>query len=157
MCRSEFDFAKGCWTLPKARSKNGHALTLPLPPTALAVIESTPDKGRDQLFGDRAAGFTSWYYAKQQLDVRLGDAVRPWKLHDLRRTIATRLADLGIEPHHIEALLNHFGGHRRGVAQIYNRSVYEQAMRRALLRWHDHLMALVEGRTPADNVVALIA
>jgi len=71
MCRSEFDFTKGIWTLPKERAKNGRALTLPLPPAALAIVQSVPDKGRDCLFGDRSErGFASWDIAKKKLDAR---------------------------------------------------------------------------------------
>ena len=44
-----------------------------------------------------------------------------WTLHDLRRTVATRMADLGVQPHIIEAVLNHVSGHKAGVAGIYNR------------------------------------
>ena len=76
-------------------------------------------------------------------------------MHDIRRTVATGMADLGVEPHVIEAALNHFSGHRRGVAGIYNRSSYERAVRSALLRWSEHVLALVEGRT--TNVVPMRA
>ena len=52
MCWSEFDFERGTWTLPAARSKNGRAHTLPLLPAMLAVIKDVPRMAsRDQLFG----------------------------------------------------------------------------------------------------------
>jgi len=66
------------------------------------------------------------------------------------------MADIGIEPHIIEAALNHRSGHRRGVAGVYNRSVYEQQVKAALARWAAHVLALVEGRG-GDNVVELRA
>jgi hypothetical protein len=57
--------------------------------------------------------------------------VTEWTVHDLRRTVATRMADLGIAPPHvIEALLNHVSGHKAGVAGIYNRSSYQREVRR---------------------------
>jgi hypothetical protein len=65
------------------------------------------------------------------------------------------MADIGVEPHIIEAALNHYSGHRRGVAGTYNRSSYEKQVTSALLRWSDHVLALVEGR--ASNVVTLRA
>ena len=65
------------------------------------------------------------------------------------------MADIGIEPHVIEAVLNHYGGHRRGVAGTYNRSTYERAVKAALARWSEHVLALVEGRE--SNVVPLRA
>ena len=58
-----------------------------------------------------------------------------WTLHDIRRTVATRMADIGVEPHHIEACLNHQGGHKAGVAGNYNRSRYDTGKRAAFERW----------------------
>jgi integrase len=55
-----------------------------------------------------------------------------WRLHDLRRTVATRLSDLGVQPHIVEAVLNHISGHKAGVAGIYNRAVYAPEKRAAL-------------------------
>jgi integrase len=143
---SEIDIDMGTWTLPAARTKNGRAHTLPLPAMALDIIASIPRMvGRDQLFGGRAElGFTRWG-AKGDLDARLGDKVAAWTLHDLRRTAATRMADLGVQPHAIEAALNHVSGHKSGVAGIYNRSSYEREVRAALALWADRVRALVEG------------
>jgi hypothetical protein len=118
------------------------------------LAPSVPRTSRDHLFGDRAsAGFTGWSRGKLDLDRKLAGTVRPFRLHDLRRATATGMADIGIEPHHIEAALNHFSGHRRGVAGTYNRSSYENAVKAALLRWSEHVLALVEGRE--SNVVAM--
>ncbi|MGO8922183.1 MAG: tyrosine-type recombinase/integrase, partial [Xanthobacteraceae bacterium] len=87
---SEFDDGK--WTLPSERTKNGHAHTLPLPASAWSIINNVPRvAGRDHLFGVRADGFTDWG-RKRFLDARLGDNVKAWTLHDLRRTVATRMA-----------------------------------------------------------------
>jgi hypothetical protein len=120
------------------------------------ILHSVPRTSRDHLFGDRAsAGFTEWSGAKAELDRRLGQTVGPWRLHDLRRAVATGMADLGIEPHHVEACLNHFSGFRAGVSGVYNRSNYERAFAAALARWADHVLALVEGRE--TNIVTLRA
>jgi len=154
---SEFSPDGATWTLPAERAKNKHALTLTLPPAAIAIVQAVENKGRDQLFGDRAAGFTSWDPAKQALDARLGDRVASWRLHDLRRTCATGMADLGVEPHVIEAVLNHHSGHRAGVAGVYNRSPYAKAVGIALASWAGHVLALAEGREAANNVVPLHA
>jgi integrase len=144
---SEIDMDMGMWTLPPERTKNKRTHTLPLPRIALDIIAMIPRiVGRDQLFGVRAEfGFTRWGAAKRDLDVRLRGKVAEWTLHDLRRTAATGMADLGIAPHVIEAVLNHHGGHRAGVAGIYNRSSYEREVRAALALWADHVRALVEG------------
>jgi integrase len=102
---------------------------------------------RDPLFGARVdRGFTSWAEGKRALDARLGDQVRKWTLHDLRRTVATRLCDVGIEPHVVEQILNHQSGHKRGVVGIYNKSKYPRAVENAVAAWDRHLRALIEGR-----------
>jgi integrase len=152
---SEFDFDAGTWTLPKERAKNGREHTITLPPNALEIIRSVPRGDRDRLFGDRSDnGFTLWTQAKRELDRRLGDTVKPWRIHDLRRSTATHMAgEVGIEPHIIEAVLNHYSGHRRGVAGVYNRSSYERAVGAALARWNEHVLALVEGRQ--SNIITL--
>jgi integrase len=150
---SELDLDAGTWTLPAERSKNKRAHTIVLPSAALAIINSVPRTNRDHLFGDRAeAGFTGFSNAKAELDRRLGETVKAWRTHDLRRTVATGMADIGIEPHVIEAALNHFSGHRRGVAGVYNRSSYEGAVAAALERWADHVDGLVSGKKPATVV-----
>jgi integrase len=144
---SEFDNPERltAWTLPAERSKNGRAHTLPLMPMAAAIISTVPKMvSRDQLFGARSEdGFASWNKGKIALDARSG--VTGWKIHDLRRTVATRMADLGVQPHIIEQILNHQSGHRAGVAGTYNRSPYEREVRAALALWADHVRTLAEG------------
>jgi integrase len=153
---SELDLDAGTWTLPAARSKNHRAHAIALPAPALEILKSVPRGEHDHLFGpwwENDKGFTSWSYGKVELDRRLAGAVRQWRVHDIRRTVATGMADIGIEPHVVEACLNHYSGHRKGPAGVYNRSKYERAVAAALVRWNEHLLALVEGR--ASKVVAL--
>jgi integrase len=146
MAWSELDLDRATWTIPAERAKNGREHCVPLGTLALDVIRAVPQVvGRDLLFGARTArGFTGWAEFKRALDKRLGDQVRPWVLHDLRRTCATRLGDLGAEPHVIEMLLNHQGGHKRGVAGVYNKSKYERAVRNAVAMWNNHIISLIE-------------
>ena len=153
---SEIDLDAGTWALPRERSKNHRAHTVVLPPTALAIIQFVPRTDRDPLFGDRSdTGFTRWTQDKRELDQRLGDRVGSWRVHDIRRSVATHMAEIGIEPHHIEACLNHYSGHRAGIAGVYNRAPYERQIKTALARWDEHLMSLVEGRN--SKVVQLSA
>jgi integrase len=72
--------------------------------------------------------------------------LKPWRVHDIRRTMATRLGDLGVLPHVVEAILNHISGHRAGVAGIYNRAIYAPEKRAALQKSTDHIAALSGGR-----------
>jgi integrase len=137
----------GTWTIPAARAKNKRQHTLPLSGLAQSIIELVPEHvGRDLLFGERSKlGFCGWDNAKDRLDARIGDKVRHWTLHDIRRTAATRMADLGVQPHIIEAALNHQSGHKRGVAGIYNRSSYEREVKAALALWADHIRSIATG------------
>jgi integrase len=143
---SELDLTTGTWSLPKERAKNKRSLLLPLPPLALEIINAIEVRmSRDELFGERAlVGFTQWTPGKTALDKRLSGNVKPWRLHDLRRTTATRLGDLGTQPHIIEALLNHYSGFRAGVSGTYNRSPYEREIRDALAMWAGHVQRLAD-------------
>jgi integrase len=130
------------------RTKNRHSHVVPLLPMAQKIIDSVPKRG-DFLFG--SAGFTGWSAGKAALDERLKGKVADFRLHDVRRTVATKMAEspddggLGIEPHIVEALLNHLDGHKSGVAGVYNRAGYKTQIRAALALWNDHLRSLVEG------------
>jgi integrase len=133
----EIDLARKLIVFAPERTKNGRLHELPLSRQALAVIERQPRRNTiDFLFSDKS-GFRDWDQGKARLDQRLG--IAPWRLHDLRRTCATGMAELGVQPHIIEALLNHVGGHKGGVAGIYNRAKYADEMRSALTKWADWL------------------
>jgi hypothetical protein len=56
------------------------------------------------------------------------------------------MAEIGVQPHIIEAVLNHVSGHKSGVAGVYNRAAYTRDIATALLLWSEHLSAVVEGR-----------
>ena len=81
-----------------------------------------------------------------------GTKLEPWTQHDLRRTLATRLAESGTLPHVIEAILNHVSGHKAGVAGIYNRATYEPHKRAALEKWGNHIETLIGGKRSADII-----
>jgi integrase len=133
---SEIDHARKMIVLPASRVKNGREHSVPLSAQALAIINGVPRRNTtDYLWGER--GFIHWERAKAALDQRL--PLAPWTLHDCRRTFATMAAELGVQPHIVEACLNHLSGHKSGVAGIYNRASYVDPMRDALQRWADHL------------------
>jgi hypothetical protein len=95
-------------------------------------------------------GFTGFAQGKHSMDFQTG--VTGWRLHDLRRSVATKMNDIGVMPHVVEAILNHHDS-RSGVAGVYNRSPYERDIRNALVMWSDHVVALVDGR--ASKVVSM--
>ena len=81
--------------------------------------------------------FAGWSQCKARLDRR--SQVSGWRLHDLRRTVVTGMAELGVQPHVVEAVVNHASGHKAGVAGVYNRATYAAEKRAALQIWADHL------------------
>ena len=157
--------------LPAERTKNGRPHVVPLAPIALKAIERQKQGERVLIFGRGEGGFSGWSKSKERLDERVTEAnggkpIPHWTLHDLRRTFATYAGGglpahmleklpkqekdlargLGIPPHVIEAVLNHVGAHKAGVAGVYNRSSYEREKRQALDLWADHLTAITKGR-----------
>jgi integrase len=157
---SEIDAEREVINLASARTKNGRPHFVPLAPMAAEIIKLIPRRVRgegdiDRLFGVAQNGFNGWSKAKAALDHRIAETranrdnatlFADWRLHDLRRTCATIMADkLGILPHIIEATLNHVSGHNRGVHGIYNRAGYEREVRSALLLWGNYVRSIVEG------------
>jgi integrase len=129
------------------RTKNKRDHVVPLSDAAKTILDKFRADSRRYVFGRYDTGFQGWNAGKKELDALLAeDALPSWTLHDLRRTVATGMADLGVQPHIIEAVLNHVSGHKRGVAGIYNRSTYGKEKREALNLWAEHVMATVEGR-----------
>ena len=70
----------------------------------------------------------------------------PWRIHDLRRTAVTGMAELGVTPHVIEAVVNHISGHKGGVAGVYNRAAYAPEKKAALELWANHVSSVVGRR-----------
>jgi integrase len=132
---SEVDLARGMIVLPPERTKNKRKHELPLSRQALAIIEAQPRRNSSPfLFSDKQ-GFNDWDDAKARLDQRL--RIPEWHVHDLRRTCATHLGELGVLPHVIEQALNHVSGAKAGVAGTYNRSKMIDAVRQGLQTYAD--------------------
>jgi integrase len=161
---SEIDFDRGVILLPAERTKNGRAHQVPMSGTVVeilgdaglnVILEAQPrTAGRDLVFGYGEGPFSGWSKSKEKLDGAIGDSISAhWVPHDLRRTCATRMADLGVQPHVIEAVLNHVSGHRAGVAGIYNRAMYAAEKAQALDLWADYIAAVLAGRK--SNITSL--
>jgi integrase len=158
MLWSELDLERGVWAMSGERTKNKRPHVVPLAPMALNILNAGPRRPRDRVFGEGNDGYGGWSWAKERLDQRLNRAravagnpnpIAPWRLHDLRRSAATIMADkLKVQPHIVEAILNHVSGHKSGVGGIYNRATYEREVRAALLLWADHPQSIVEGIEP---------
>jgi integrase len=129
--------------LPAERTKNHRTHVVPLSEPAKTIL-ACAQKDRSFIFGRDGTGFRGWSKAKEKIEARA--PLEHWTVHDLRRTVATRMAELGVQPYIVEAVLNHVSGHKGGVAGIYNRATYDKEKREALNLWAEHLMATVEGR-----------
>jgi integrase len=139
----EIDFAKALWNLPAERSKNGSAHTVPLSPMALDLIA----QARRTAIGDRLfPGLNSMKVGQQLIRYRDRLPVSDWAAHDLRRTVCTHLAMLGVSPLVIGACVNHRGTTKSGVTMsTYVRYDYAKEKREALELWADRLRAIVAG------------
>jgi integrase len=147
---SEVDLSEALILLPPERVKNRRSHQFPLSPQAQAILERHLRRdNRDLVFGFGKGGFSGWSDCKARLDRTILDKRREgdpnampishWRLHDLRRTAATMMAQLGVLPHIIEATLNQVSGHKGGLAGVYNRALYRTEMRAALELWADHV------------------
>lgn len=148
--RSEFVFPSGKdharaatgFSTGKARverlmeAERHKALNLPEPPTVRAP---RPARGRHP----------------NMLKLRRKPGNEPgileWRLHDVCRTVASKMGEIGIDPHVMDAVLNHKSGTIRGVTAIYNRFRYEAEKQAALIAWGRHLAAMV-GEAAEDEI-----
>jgi integrase len=124
------------WNIPKEHAKNGLAHWVALSTQALAVINEQ-DATRTLVFGRATnTGVQAWLRRWCERE-EIAPAFRP---HDLRRTLATRMADMGIAPHIIEKILNH---RLQGVMAVYNRAEYETERTQAMQTWASALARIV--------------
>jgi integrase len=97
------------WTIPASRAKNGATHIVPLPEPALEALRGLPQFG-ELIFPGRRGPFNGFSKAKAALDAK--SHLTNWRLHDLRRTMATGLQKLGIRLEVTEQVLNHVSGSR---------------------------------------------
>jgi integrase len=148
---SEINLDTGIMTLSSARTKSGRGLLLTLPAQAIEVLRQCPHKaGREFLFGQAGGAFSRWSWEKMAIEKRMaetGDALKPWGLHDIRRTVRTRLGKIGIKPHVAELALGH-AAHKIGIVGTYDHHDYADEIRDALARWANALTAII---SPPDK------
>jgi integrase len=146
----EWDFESLIWTVPKEHSKIGVTITRPIPESLvpyLQEIRKETGKTGYVLGGLKPASSVSNF--GRSLWEKLNHQ-NSWTFHDLRRTMATRMNDLGVMPHVVDHLLSHVVG---GVSGVYNRSQYFPDKKEALEKWLDYLGIrdfLLAGRLVSD-------
>ncbi len=157
----------GMWHLPAERSKNKLPHLVPLSTAAQKIIADLPRvddaehvfttgyaRAVDSETGERTTDspIKSWARQKEKLDEISG--VSRWRFHDIRRTLVTGMNEkLKIEPHVIEAVVNHVSGAAKsGIAGVYNRATYLSQRTAALEAWGRYVLGLV-GEASEDTVV----
>jgi integrase len=128
------------------RTKNGQAHDIPLSSSARALLATLPR------FADCDFVFTRdgrrpvhcWSEVKKRLDTM--SKVEGWRIHDLRRTVATGLQKLGVNLQVTESVLGHVSGSRAGVVGIYQRHDFANEKRAALEAWAAHVEQLCTGK-----------
>jgi integrase len=143
---SELDLDRGTLTLKAERTKNSTAHIVPLSRKALEILRPIPRfLGSDYVFTSTGrtpiSGFGRF---KDRLDTFVGLDAEDWRFHDVRRTAATNMAILKVQPHIIEAVLNHKSGIVSGVAATYNRHAYLDEKREALEIWSRYVEKITE-------------
>jgi len=152
---SEVDLEGRMLRLPRERVKNNVAHDVPLSTAALSVLERIPHGRNDLVFPSEngATPASSFARAKRRFDKAIaaanGEAIRAWVVHDIRRTVASGMARLGINLPVIEKVLNHSSGTFKGIVGVYQRHEFADEKRAALETWARKVEALVEG-TPAN-------
>lgn len=161
------------WSIPAERSKNRQAHRVFLTPLALELIgdkdgyifESPTFRGND------AAGnplppkpyevrtMTSGIKAnlphtpESTVEDRLG--VPHFTPHDLRRTAATGMAEMGIPGDILDRVQNHVTREKQGVGHVYNRYSYDREKQQAMEAWERRLKSITTGGDSA-KVLSMI-
>jgi len=158
MTWSEVDLDGGWWTLPAERSKNGKAHRIPLVASALTLLRALQNesKGCELVIRPGKLGRGSWRPLRCPrnwlADIRRSAGLAHFTTHDLRRTVASKMTELGIPRLTVSKLLNHA---EAGVTHVYDRHTYDAEKRAALLKWERRLTEIVEGATAPTKVVAI--
>jgi integrase len=152
MRRSEISDDGSTWTIPGERTKNRRAHVVHLAQAGRGILRGVEAvEGVDLVFTTNLRKpISGWSKVKRQLDAEM--KIQPWRIHDLRRTAVTGMAELGIRSDVIERVVNHVSGSRAGVAGIYNKSELLSERVAALERWAAHVWGIVTGVRGAEVV-----
>ena len=161
----ELDLQRCIWRLPPAeefqpqRTKNGQEHLIDLSPQVVAIIEGLPRMHEGFVFSTTGRTPISGFgKAKARLDAEmgrhLGKPLRPFRVHDIRRTVASLMGDdLDVDQGVIERCLGHLTGTQSGLMGTYQRQQYREKRKQAMTLWGMFIEQLVSGDTPASNVV----
>jgi integrase len=146
--RDELDEKARTWTIPALRTKNKKGHIVHLSEATWRVVAGIPEG--ELVFGtSRGKRFQAFGKGKRALDKLCG--VTGWRLHDLRRTIVSGMARLGVPPHVADKILNHQAGTISGVAAVYQRHDFLAERKEALDRWGAHVEQIVQTFKPTKS------
>jgi integrase len=154
---AEFDLDKKAWTIHQERFKSNTEHVVPLTNDMLALLNGLPRFRRGNYVFSTTWGEKPTMIGdkvKQRIDSLmaqdLGAEPKPWRIHDLRRTVRSHLSALQIPDHVAEMVLGHG---RKGLQRVYDQHRYEDELRTALTRWAARLRSIVT--PPPANVTPL--
>jgi integrase len=138
----ELDLAQGLWRIPAERTKTGRPHTVHLSGLAVEVLtglKRVPGTGELVFSTTGVTPMSGFSKAKARLDALSG--ISNWRLHDLRRTAVTAMADLGVDATVADRVLNHVGAGTMGtVKRVYQRSELLDQRKDALERWSAYVV-----------------
>ena len=146
------------WVIPGSRTKNGEANRVPLSPMAVALISEVRAlaPNADWVFPNPSNDGPIDPHAPTRAVGRARTAIgiEDFRVHDLRRTAATCMAELGISPHTISLVLNHVSARRGTVTgKAYVQYSYDREKREALVCWGARLKQVVTGGHSANTIL----
>jgi integrase len=144
---SEIDMDACTWTLARERVKNNQPHEVPLSAAAVAILTALPRIGDFTLTTTGTVPASGFSKRKRQFDALLPPDMPPWRLHDLRRTLASGMARLGVNLPIIEKVLNHRSGSFGGIVGVYQRHDFAAEKRAALQRWAGHVEQVISGKS----------
>ena len=140
MAWEHVDLPHRVWVIPADHSKNGKPHIVHLSDEAMSILRTVPRTGKLVFSSDGKTTFQGYSKAKKRLDNVSG--ISGWTLHDLRRTVVSGMARLGVAPHVADKILNHQSGTISGVAAVYQRHEFLEERKEALSRWGQHVASL---------------
>ena len=119
----------------------------------MEILEETPNLGEFVFTSTRGLNaLDGWENAKRRVDSFLKKPIAPWRIHDLRRTMATQMRSLGVDRLIVSKLLNHA---EAGITKTYDRYAADPEKAAAMERWSDRLKEIISGKKQ-EKVVALL-
>lgn len=133
----EIDARKRLWTIPATRHKQGRGHEVPLPEPVIEIIETLP---RHSGFLFSTTGRTPISgFGRFKIRMDRETEVTNWRLHDLRRTAATRMSEEKVQRFTIARVLGHSDV---SVTAVYDRAGYRDEKLAALERWGHYVAEL---------------